>query len=67
MKSKVETGEYGEGSEAAANLYEDFLLVFDNCFTFNDGGGEVVDEAKLVLRAMSLTFAKACQEVLRSS
>ena len=65
MKSKAENGEYGEGSEAAAKLYEDFLLVFDNCFKFNDGVGEVVDEAKLVLKAMPLTLAKAVEEVLR--
>lgn len=66
MKSKVEKGEYGEGSDAAANLYEDFLLVFDNCYTFNDGGGEVVDEAALILKSMSLTFAKVCREVMRT-
>ena len=65
MKSKAEKGMYGEGSEAAAKLYEDFLLVFDNCFTFNHGEGEVVDEAMLILKAMSLTFAKVCQEVKR--
>ena len=67
MKSKVEKGKYGQGSDAAAAFYEDFLLVFDNCFTFNQGGGDVVDEAKVVLKALPITFAKSCQEVLRSS
>lgn len=65
MKSKVMKGEYGEGSAAAAKLYEDFLLVFDNCYQFNNGEGEVVEEAMLVLKAMSLTFAKCCNEVKR--
>jgi len=65
MKSKVMKGEYGEGSSAAAKLYEDFLLVFDNCYQFNNGEGEVVEEAMSVLKAMSLTFAKVCNEVKR--
>ena len=65
MKSKVMKGEYGEGSAAAAKLYEDFLLVFDNCYQFNNGEGEVVEEAMSVLKAMSLTFAKCCNEVKR--
>lgn len=67
MKSKVEKGKYGEGSDAAAKFYHDFLLVLDNCHKFNDGGGEVVDEAKLVLTAMPLSFAKCCEEVGRAS
>lgn len=65
MKTKAEKGEYGEGPDAAAKFYEDFLLVFDNCFKFNDGVGEVVDAAALVFKALPLTFAKACQEVTR--
>lgn len=65
MKSKVMKGEYGEGSAAAAKLYEDFLLVFENCYQFNNGEGEVVEEAMSVLKAMSLTFAKCCNEVRR--
>jgi len=64
MRSKVEQGKYGKGSNAAAKFYKDFLLVFDNCYKFNDGGGEVVDEAALVLKALPLTFAKSCQEVM---
>lgn len=94
MRSKAEKGEYGEGSEAAAKLYEDMLLMFDNvscfhdnlfasilsmhvshvtmyqpfqCFKFNDGHGEVVDEATHVLKVLPLIFAKACQEVMRMS
>jgi len=64
MKSKVEKGVYGKGSDAANKLYQDFLLVFDNCYKFNDGAGEVVDEATRVFKAMPLTFATSCQEVV---
>ena len=67
MKSKVEGGKYGAGSDAAAKFFEDFLLVFDNCYNFNDGIGEVVDEAKVVLQTMPLAFARSCQEVFRAS
>ena len=67
MKSKVEGGKYGAGSDAAAKFFEDFLLVFDNCYNFNDGIGEVVDDAKVVLQTMPLAFAKSCQEVIRAS
>lgn len=67
MRSKVLQGKYGKGSNAAAKFYYDFLLVFDNCHQFNGGGGEVVDEAQLIFKAMPLTFAKSCQEVMRSN
>ena len=67
MKSKVSQGKYGKGSNAAAKFFDDFLLVFDNCHTFNRGEGEVVDEAMLILKAMPLTFAKSCQELMRSN
>jgi len=65
MLSKVEEGNYGTGSDAAAKLYEDFLLVFDNCNTFNDGEGDVFNEAISALKALPLTFAKSCQEIRR--
>jgi len=65
MISKVEKGLYGGGSDAAINFYKDFLLVFDNCNTFNEGEGEVLDEATLVLKVVPLNFAKSCQEVMK--
>jgi hypothetical protein len=66
MLWKIGRGEYGDGSDAAANLYADFLLVFDNCYTFNDGVGDVVSEAMKVLQNMPVAFAKGCQEIMRS-
>ncbi len=66
MKNKIEQGDYGNGSNAAAELYEDVLLTFDNCRSFNVEG-EVVDEATNVFVLVPLVFAKACEEVMRSS
>jgi len=63
MLSKVEQGKYGEGSNAAAKLYKDFVLVFDNCYKFNNGEGEVLNEATSTLKSLPLIFAKSCQEV----
>jgi hypothetical protein len=65
MKKKAESGKYGKGSKAAARLYQDFLLTFDNCAKFNEEGGEVLEEATDILAALPITFAKACEEVLR--
>lgn len=36
MRAKLERGLYGEGNEGAAKLYEDILLMFDNCRLYND-------------------------------
>uniref|UniRef100_A0A7S4JAQ4 Bromo domain-containing protein n=2 Tax=Odontella aurita TaxID=265563 RepID=A0A7S4JAQ4_9STRA len=63
MKSKVERGEYGEGSDAAAALYEDFLLVFDNCALYNEVDGEVTVEAARLLGLLPETFSTACVTV----
>lgn len=65
MKSKLEEGKYGGGSDAMAKLYEDLLLVFDNCRKFNEDGGEVLDEAAKVFGFVPITFSKACEEVGR--
>lgn len=65
MKSKIEKGKYGKGSNAAAKFHKDFLLIFDNCHAFNFGVGDVVNEAMLVMKAMPLTYAKCCCEVAK--
>ena len=63
MKKKIEEGKYGQGTEAAAAFYEDFLLVFDNCALYNDDDGEVSGEAARVLGLLPETFAGACVAV----
>jgi hypothetical protein len=35
MKTKLNNGEYGEGTEGASKLYADYLLMFDNCKLYN--------------------------------
>ena len=45
-------------------FYEDFLLTFDNCATFNEFG-DVLKEATAILALLPLEYAKACEEVAR--
>ena len=61
MLQKVESGEYGSGSTAAAALYEDFRLVFHNCNLYNDEEGEVLEEATRVFSLLPETYAAACR------
>jgi len=35
METKLNNGEYGEGTEGASKLYADYLLMFDNCKLYN--------------------------------
>ena len=65
MREKIETKTYGAPAEAFKNLYEDFLLVFDNCYAYNDTDGEVVQEAARVFGLLPTAFAEAAQTVLR--
>ena len=65
MKAKVENGDYGDGSQAAAALYEDFLLMFDNCNLYNDEDGEVSEEAARLFALVPETYASACANVLK--
>ena len=65
MRSKVDKGKYGKGSDAASKLYEDFLLVFDNCREYNGDSGEVIDEASKLFGMLPATFALAVKEVTR--
>jgi hypothetical protein len=65
MKSKVRKGKYGEGSEGAAKLYEDFLLMFDNCQLYNDDEGEVIDEATRIFSLVPETYSGACSTIAK--
>ena len=63
MKNKIEEGIYGSGSRAAAAFYEDFLLVFENCFLYNDDEGDVVEEAARLFALLPETYALACTAI----
>lgn len=60
MKEKVEEGLYGSGSAAAAALYRDFLLVFDNCRLYNTDESEVTEEASRILAHVPEAYAASC-------
>jgi hypothetical protein len=64
MLKKVKKNSYGKGSKAAAKLYNDFLLVFDNCMTYNEEDGEIAEEASRILGFVPETYVNACLSVL---
>lgn len=65
MLQKVKAGEYGIGSSATAALYEDFLLVFQNCKLYNAEGGDVLEEASRILGYLPEAYASACAAVAK--
>jgi Bromodomain len=64
MIQKIEEGVYGTGSSAAAALYEDFKLVFENCKMYNDDDGDVIKEGARLFGLLPETYADACCTVL---
>lgn len=64
MKYNLENGIYGENAELLANLFDDFLLILDNCGLYNDAGSEVAIEAARVMGHLPETFANACTAIL---
>ena len=65
MRTKVEQGDYGSGNKAAGALYKDWLLMFNNCFKYNEEEGEVVDEAARLLQKVPETYTAANVVVLK--
>jgi hypothetical protein len=65
IKLKVENGEYGEGSDAAEKLYDDMLLMFENCCMYNEDDGEVMEEAARIFSLVPETYAAVCSNVLK--
>lgn len=65
IETKIQNEDYGTGSKAAGSLFEDFLLMFDNCALYNDDEGEVIEEATRVFGLLPETFAAACKTVLK--
>lgn len=65
MNEKVAQGKYGSGSSAAASLFKDFLLVFDNCRLYNSEESEVAEEAARVLSMLPETYAAACKAAVK--
>lgn len=63
MKKKIENADYGEGSSAAVNFYQDFLLVMNNCLLYNSEDSEVTSEAARIMSLLPETFAGACMSI----
>ena len=64
MLKKIKSDGYGSGSKAAAKLYKDFLLVFDNCLTYNEEDGEIAEEASRILGYVPEAYVNACLTIL---
>jgi hypothetical protein len=65
MQAKVDKGSYGRGNSAAAALYRDFLLVFDNCRLYNTDDGEVTEEAARMFGLLSEAYVSSCIAVAK--
>lgn len=65
MEKKIEDGAYGKGSDAMTGLYNDFMLVFDNCAQYNEENGEVCVEAARMLGLLPEAYVVACAAVAK--
>mmetsp|Transcript_5980 Transcript_5980/g.11311 ORF Transcript_5980/g.11311 Transcript_5980/m.11311 type:complete len:2522 (+) Transcript_5980:139-7704(+) len=61
MLTKLGKGLYGKNDPSP--VYEDFLLVLDNCYKYNKGNDEILAEATRLLSILPETYAKACAAV----
>jgi len=64
MMKKIENGQYGKDIKI---VYQDFLLVMDNCATYNQDNDEVLAEAARILALVPETFAKACTAIKKNT
>ena len=60
MREKLSNDEYGSGSKCISKLYEDFLLVIDNCALYNEDNDDVLKEAARIIGILPGIFADAC-------
>jgi len=60
MKAKLENEKYAAGSQGMMEIYNDFLLVMDNCALYNENNEEVLNEAGRLLSLLPEIFAVAC-------
>lgn len=67
MRKKIKQGKYGVGSNAISNLYDDFLLVFDNCYLYNSDESEVTEEASRMFGLLPEAYVSACVLVAKTT
>jgi len=63
MRDKVISGRYDILSDSYQGLYEDFLLVMDNCALYNGDNEEIMEEAARLLGLLPSTFTIACVSI----
>jgi hypothetical protein len=63
IRSKLDSKSYGSGSEALSKLYSDLLLVFDNCFLYNEDNDEILFEAARILGLIPEVFSTCCDKI----
>lgn len=61
MRNKLESGKYNK--DGVAGLYEDLMLIMNNCIKFNGKGDEITDEAARVMALLPGIFAASCAAV----
>jgi len=59
IKEKIESGDY-DGDDGISVVFDDFLLVLDNCALYNEDNDVILTEAGRLLSLLPETFAKAC-------
>jgi len=67
MRDKVISGRYDILSDSYQGLYEDFLLVMDNCALYNGDNEEIMEEAARLLGLLPSAFTIACVSIARKT
>jgi len=63
MLTKLKTNEYKYSANGMSQIYQDFLLVMDNCALYNDGNDEILREAARLMGILPIAYAEACEKV----
>ena len=61
MRSKLEGGDYSD--IGISGIFNDFLLVMDNCALYNGSDDEITEEAARVMSLLPAMFASSCAAV----
>jgi len=60
MMHKVEDGKYELNANGMSDLYDDFLLIMDNCKLYNEDNDIILREAARVLGVLPTVYTEAC-------
>lgn len=62
MMTKAEEGSYSSKSKGMSQIYQDFLLVMNNCALYNDDNDEILGEAARLMGMLPIVYAEACNK-----